>query len=126
MRRKVEPDDLFQETSAEAVRSLPEVQLGDRDPFNWLCQVAERRIIDAHRRFFGQKRDAAREDRGPRDIQSHEAIGRDEKELRTLGDIAWRRALTAERFESSHGCLWRRSGFEPRERVSLLPVCPSG
>jgi RNA polymerase sigma-70 factor (ECF subfamily) len=61
LRRKIEPDDLFQETSAEAVRSLPEVQLGDRDPFNWLCQVAERRIIDAHRRFFGQKRDAARE-----------------------------------------------------------------
>ena len=61
LRRKVEPDDLFQETSAEAVRSLSEIQLGDRDPFNWLCQVAERRIIDAHRRFFGQKRDAARE-----------------------------------------------------------------
>src|SRR5262249_41762435 len=40
LRRKVEPDDLFQETSAEAVRSLAEIQLGDRDPFNWLCQVA--------------------------------------------------------------------------------------
>src|SRR5690606_17667982 len=36
--------------------------LGDRNPFNWLCQIAERRIIDAHRRFFGsQKRDAGRE-----------------------------------------------------------------
>ena len=62
LRRKIEADDLFQETSAEAVRSLSDVDLADRDPFNWLCQVAERRIIDAHRRFFGsQKRDAGRE-----------------------------------------------------------------
>ena len=62
LRRKIEPDDLFQETSAEAVRALGDVDLADRDPFNWLCQVAERRIIDAHRRFFGsQKRDAGRE-----------------------------------------------------------------
>ncbi len=62
LRRKLEPEDLYQEVSAEAVRSLGEVDLKERDPFNWLCQVAERRIIDAHRRFFGsQKRDAARE-----------------------------------------------------------------
>jgi RNA polymerase sigma-70 factor (subfamily 1) len=62
LRRKVEPDDVFQETSAEAVRALPTTELGDRDPFSWLCQIAERRIIDMHRRFFGaQKRDAARE-----------------------------------------------------------------
>jgi RNA polymerase sigma-70 factor (ECF subfamily) len=62
LRRKVEPDDLYQEVSAEALRSLGEVDLSQRDPFSWLCQVAERRIIDAHRKYFGsQKRDAARE-----------------------------------------------------------------
>jgi RNA polymerase sigma-70 factor (ECF subfamily) len=62
LRRKVEPDDVFQETSAEAVRALPTAELGDREPFSWLCQIAERRIIDLHRRFFGaQKRDAGRE-----------------------------------------------------------------
>jgi RNA polymerase sigma-70 factor (ECF subfamily) len=62
LRRKVESDDVFQETSAEAVRALPTAELGDRDPFSWLCQVAERRIIDLHRHFFGAaKRDAARE-----------------------------------------------------------------
>jgi len=62
LRRKIEPDDVFQETSAEAVRALPAAELGDRDPFSWLCQIAERRIIDLHRRFFGaKKRDAARE-----------------------------------------------------------------
>jgi RNA polymerase sigma-70 factor (ECF subfamily) len=53
---------MFQEVAAEAVRSLPTIELGDRDPFAWLCQLAERRIIDAHRRFFGAaKRDAGRE-----------------------------------------------------------------
>ena len=62
LRRKVEADDVFQEMSAEAVRALPATTLGDRDPFSWLCQIAERRIIDLHRRHFGaQKRDAGRE-----------------------------------------------------------------
>jgi RNA polymerase sigma-70 factor (ECF subfamily) len=62
LRSKIELDDLFQEISAEAVQSLGEIDLTNRDPFNWLCQVAERRIIDAHRRFFSsQKRDAGRE-----------------------------------------------------------------
>ena len=62
LRRKVEPDDVFQEASAEAVRALPTTVLGDRDPFSWLCQIAERRIVDMHRRYFdAQKRDAGRE-----------------------------------------------------------------
>lgn len=62
LRRKVEAEDIFQETSADAVRSLSSMDLSERDPFSWLCQIAERRIIDAHRRFFdAQKRDAGRE-----------------------------------------------------------------
>jgi RNA polymerase sigma-70 factor (ECF subfamily) len=62
LRRKIEPDDVYQEASAEALRALPTAELGDRDPFSWLCQISERRIIDLHRRFFGaQKRDAAKE-----------------------------------------------------------------
>jgi RNA polymerase sigma-70 factor (subfamily 1) len=62
LRRKIEIEDVFQEVSAEALRALPEADLTERDPFGWLCQIAERRIIDAHRRFFGaQKRDAGRE-----------------------------------------------------------------
>ncbi len=61
LRRKIEPDDLIQETSAEAIRSLKGAELGDREVFGWLCQVAERRIIDAHRRFASQKRDSGRE-----------------------------------------------------------------
>jgi RNA polymerase sigma-70 factor (ECF subfamily) len=62
MKRKVEPDDILQEVSAEAVRALGGVDLAERDPFGWLCQIAQRRIVDAHRRLFGaQKRDAGRE-----------------------------------------------------------------
>lgn len=62
LRCKVEPDDILQEASAEAVRSLGAIDLSQRDPFGWLCQISQRRIIDAHRRLFGaQKRSAARE-----------------------------------------------------------------
>jgi len=62
LRRKIEVEDIFQEVSVEAVRSLADADLDVRDPFGWLCQIVERRIIDAHRRFFGaQKRDAGRE-----------------------------------------------------------------
>jgi RNA polymerase sigma-70 factor (ECF subfamily) len=62
LRRKLEPDDILQEVSAEAIRALPQIEFGDRDPFSWLCQIAERKIIDSHRRFFAaQKRDAGRE-----------------------------------------------------------------
>lgn len=51
-RRKVEPEDLFQEVVVEAVRVLPSSPPGDRDLFGWLCQIAEHRIIDAHRFHF--------------------------------------------------------------------------
>jgi RNA polymerase sigma-70 factor (ECF subfamily) len=62
LRGKLEPDDIVQEVSGEAIRSLRSVEFGDRNPFSWLCQIAERKIIDAHRRFFAaKKRDAGRE-----------------------------------------------------------------
>ena len=62
LRRKVEADDILQETTVYAMRGLNEIDLNQRNLFSWLCQVAERRIIDAYRRFFGaQKRNAARE-----------------------------------------------------------------
>ena len=62
LKQKIEPDDLLQELTISCLKSLEEIELGDRDPFKWLCQQAERRIIDAHRRFFGaSKREASRE-----------------------------------------------------------------
>ncbi|HEX3999024.1 MAG TPA: sigma-70 family RNA polymerase sigma factor [Pirellulales bacterium] len=62
LRCKIEAEDLVQEVNADAIRSAAEIDFSKRDPFGWLCQIAERRIIDAHRRFFGsQKRSAGRE-----------------------------------------------------------------
>ena len=62
LKRKVEASDVLQELTVSALNSVDDVQFGDRDPFGWLCQQAERRIIDAHRHHFGaQKRDAGKE-----------------------------------------------------------------
>ena len=62
LRRKVEAEDILQEAGIEALRALPQTSLEDREPFGWLCQIAERRIIDAHRRFVAaQKRGVRRE-----------------------------------------------------------------
>lgn len=101
LRRKVEPDDLLQETSAEAIRSLPGSDLAQREVFGWLCQIAERRIIDAHRKYVAsQKRDAGREvaihaptdsDRGglidllvASMTTASQAFSRDQKQMRLL------------------------------------------
>lgn len=62
LQKKIEPDDIFQEVSIDAVRRIAETKQLDRDVFGWLCQLAEFRLIDAHRRFFEtDKRDADRE-----------------------------------------------------------------
>lgn len=62
LRKIVEAVDILQEVSINAIDGLDAIELGDRDPFNWLCQLAERRIIDAHRKYIGaQKRSANKE-----------------------------------------------------------------
>jgi RNA polymerase sigma-70 factor (ECF subfamily) len=60
--RKLEAADILQEVSISAVSSLATFELADRDPFSWLCQLAEHRIIDAHRKLVAaQKRSSDRE-----------------------------------------------------------------
>ena len=60
--KKTEADDILQEASLEACRTLDKAPLDSWDPLHWLFQICERKIIDAHRRFFeSQKRDAAKE-----------------------------------------------------------------
>lgn len=62
LKSKVEPEDIFQETCIEAVRTLSPEWPGDKEPFSWLCRIAERKIIDTHRHHFdAQKRAAGRE-----------------------------------------------------------------
>lgn len=62
LQKKIEPEDILQEASMEAIRILPTTDLSTWDPLHWLFQICERKIIDAHRKFFAsQKRDASRE-----------------------------------------------------------------
>jgi len=64
--RKLEATDILQEVSLSAVGSLATSDLGDRDPFSWLCQLAEHKIIDAHRKLVAaQKRSTDRELQAP-------------------------------------------------------------
>jgi RNA polymerase sigma-70 factor, ECF subfamily len=63
---KLEAEDILQEVSFSAVTSLAAFDLSERDPFSWLCQLAEQRIIDAHRKLVAaQKRSVEREARAP-------------------------------------------------------------
>ena len=62
LRRKVEAEDILQETFSHCARAFLGMDPSNLDPLAWLYQVAERRTIDAHRHYFGaQKRDAGRE-----------------------------------------------------------------
>lgn len=59
LRRKVDSEDVFQEVNIEAVRALPQIQFGEREPMYWIFQVAERKIIDLHRFHFQSQKRAA-------------------------------------------------------------------
>jgi RNA polymerase sigma-70 factor (ECF subfamily) len=62
LRGKVEADDIVQEVSLSALKSLGNVYLDNSDPFPWFCYLARQRIIDAGRCYAGtQKRAVARE-----------------------------------------------------------------
>ena len=102
LQRKIEPEDVLQEASMEAVRTLKQTDLSSWDPLNWLFQICERKIIDAHRRFFAsQKRDASREASIPDGTAAagladllaasmttpSDAFSRDQRQLRMLAAI---------------------------------------
>lgn len=62
LRKKIEPDDIFQELCVAALAAPEQFDVPGREPFKLLCQIAEQRIIDAHRRLVAaQKRSAERE-----------------------------------------------------------------
>lgn len=56
LRAKVEPQDVMQEVLVSAFDSYAALDWSDRDPFHWLCQLADRKIIDAHRYHIGAKK----------------------------------------------------------------------
>ena len=62
LRQRVEPEDILQDLSMGALQSKSEADTIHWDPLQWVYSLAERRIIDAHRKHFGaQKRAASRE-----------------------------------------------------------------
>jgi RNA polymerase sigma-70 factor (ECF subfamily) len=62
LRRRIEPEDIVQETATAAFRSFASTNLAARDPFGWLCYLADQRIVDAYRaQVRSKKRSAARE-----------------------------------------------------------------
>lgn len=61
LQKKVEAEDIYQEVCANAVRSLDEISFSDGGPFGWVCELANRRIVDEQRKFAAQKRDSSRE-----------------------------------------------------------------
>ena len=69
LKQKVDPEDILQEVSVSCVKAISEIEFTDGPIFDWVCQVARRRVIDAGRRFAGaEKRDVRREvgiHRGP-------------------------------------------------------------
>ena len=62
LQKKIDPEDILQEVSIDAVQNVDKIDLKNREPLNWIFQICERKIIDAHRHFFtSQKRCASRE-----------------------------------------------------------------
>ena len=61
LRRRIEADDILQEVASTAVTSMKDLDFTERGPFGWLCEITQRKIIDAERRFSSQKRGAHRE-----------------------------------------------------------------
>ncbi|MGI9516750.1 MAG: RNA polymerase sigma factor [Pirellulaceae bacterium] len=61
LRNKIEADDIYQEVAAGAVQNMNELDFSERGPFGWLCEMAQRRIVDAERKFSAQKRAKHRE-----------------------------------------------------------------
>jgi RNA polymerase sigma-70 factor (ECF subfamily) len=61
LRGKVESQDVFQDLSIKSLHELPQTDLTGRDPFGWLCHLAEQCIVDGHRHFAADKRASGRE-----------------------------------------------------------------
>lgn len=123
LRKKVEPEDILQEVIISALNSFSEFDMGDREPFSWLCHLAERRIIDAHRKYISAEKRSAKKEVGmfssPQDDQKglvdllvvsmtspSKAFSRDQKEFHMLQALEElpedaRIALTMRYIESS-------------------------
>lgn len=76
LRSKLEPEDILQEVTLAAMASPAQFDVPGRDSFKLLCQLAEQRIIDAHRHHVSsQKRSAAREVSADAPMSGNDPLG---------------------------------------------------
>lgn len=64
LQQKVGAEDVLQEVCISCMHAFPEIDLSDRDPFDWVCQMARRRIMDAGRKFQGTEKRAMHRELG--------------------------------------------------------------
>lgn len=82
LRRKLDLEDILQETMARAIRDLSQIQFEGQDPIGWIYQVMDRQIVDLHRfHFQAKKRDAARE------VSADRPAGNAEGQSRAFADL---------------------------------------
>jgi RNA polymerase sigma-70 factor, ECF subfamily len=65
LRKRVDPDDVFQETVLAALQGLPAAAGNLHDVFGWLRHLAEQRTVDLARHHRAEKRDPRREVSAP-------------------------------------------------------------
>lgn len=61
LKQRIEAEDILQEVALEACTAGPQQDWAGREPRAWLFQLCERRMIDAQRRIFAQKRGGERQ-----------------------------------------------------------------
>ncbi len=81
LKSKLEPEDIYQDVCLTAFPAAEEIDFEKTSPFRWLCQLSERRIIDAHRRLVGAKKRSA-----DKEVDVKARVGADGK-VPTLRDL---------------------------------------
>ena len=65
LRKRIDPDDIFQETVLAALQGLPAAAGTLRDVFGWVRHLAEQRTVDLARHHRAEKRNPRREVSAP-------------------------------------------------------------
>ncbi len=62
LKQKLDPEDIVQEVMLSCLQALPHLDTAQLVPFDWICQMVRRRVIDAARRYSSaEKRAVQRE-----------------------------------------------------------------
>jgi RNA polymerase sigma-70 factor (subfamily 1) len=81
LRRRIDAEDVLQETLVSAFSQMRMTDLKDRDLFRWLCRIAEIRLIDMARHHRAAKRSTRR------DVSAQAPAGNSSRTGAHLGDL---------------------------------------